>query len=213
MSSDWFLSDYKKYADSVVSWNRLADGGVNDVSLKKRELQRVLVQEEWEEVLAANRKRDKEGFLKELCDLFVVLSYQVFLEYHGAYKHSKNLFIGRPVGTIHFGLQDIGDAIHTNDCRTALKRVIGVMTLLDADVKGALQAICDNNMSKFTPYQVKDEYFYGEEAISIEVNSQGRYRDISWEMTDGMVIFRDGNNKIMKPLNYKQVSLKEFING
>jgi NTP pyrophosphatase (non-canonical NTP hydrolase) len=79
----------------------------------------------------------------------------------------------------------------------------GMLERLGFDVKGAWNAVNENNMSKFTKCFVDAKYsqhFYEETTpVKIEYNEQ---HDV-W-------ILRDNNGKIRKPLSYRPVDVSKF---
>lgn len=75
---------------------------------------------------------------------------------------------------------------------------------LNYDVDGALLAVADCNLSKFT----KDE----EQAVqsSEYYNDKGITVDVEYNKDYDAYVLKDENNKVRKPLKFKKVNLEEF---
>lgn len=213
--SSWFLPNYKQYADSVVTFNTVID----TVSFKEKKdkvaLQQKLIEEEYDELIEAYALKDKGDFLKELCDLFVVSSYMLYLINTDWYKDEAAFCADNGFGSppFHTPLSFLGDMIIVKDWRTVVKIVVGLLTSLDADVRKALQLVNQNNIDKFMLYEEDEDEVYNHMANAIEQSSDGRYTNVGWVLSNDYVVFTDSNGKVMKPIGYKKVNLKGCLKG
>jgi len=81
------------------------------------------------------------------------------------------------------------------------------MEALGYDVFGALNEVCDNNLSKFTKELIVAQYtqrHYEEELdtyCTIVYNEEHKLYGVR----------RDGDMKLMKPINYKPVNIEKYV--
>lgn len=212
-SKDWLLLDYTEYARQVVAFNNINEVVTTENIKTKINFQKVLIAEEFRELVEAYEERDKTNFLKELCDLFVVTSYMQYLE-HGECIYEGSAFInnGGRVGTISSTFASLSDWIYLEDYLMVLKTVIGLLNKLDVDDQKALSLVNENNFSKYPIYSQLCEGEYDAEVKEIELRGSGRYLGVNWCVSNCRVIFRDCFGKVMKPIGYKSVDVSICIN-
>lgn len=205
----WFLKDYKQYAEEVARWNMIANNGQMNRSYEALKIQERLIEEEFNELVNEYGK-EKIDFLKELCDLFVVSSYMMFLKDEvDDITFINDTKYGSP--SISGALGTLSDLILMRDWYGVVKCCVGLLTTIDADTKKALSLVNQNNFSKFVHYDEESEVIYDHIIKEIESKSEGRYTDITWAKVGDYVVFKDGKGKIMKPTNYKSVNLEGCI--
>lgn len=205
----WFLKDYKQYAEEVARWNMIANGGSLNRSYEALMIQERLIEEEFNELVSEYGK-EKIDFLKELCDLFVVSSYMMYIKDEvDDITFINDTKYGSP--SISGALGMLSDLILMKDWYGVVKCCVGLLTTIDADTKKALSLVNQNNFSKFLRYDELDVHIYDNVAHDIEANANGRYTNIIWSKVGNYVIFKDSTGKIMKPTNYKSVNLEGCI--
>jgi len=207
----WFSPDYIEQARAIKKWNMIANGGKMDYSLKALELQADLVQEEGKEVFEAYAAKNLKGFVKELCDLFVVTSYMTHIEH--AFKEEPVKESDLFVLTLQEGdrlpsrmLSNLSEALEERWGAAILNNVIGLLSALDISGEAVLNNVIKNNYSKFTPLRVGEgSLLYDEMSQEIQDRSNGRYLDVTWELVEDYVIYKDSKGKILKPIGYKEL--------
>ncbi len=183
-----YESDLEPYKKSVEFFNKLA-GKAYDPESQLR-----LCREEAEEILEAYNEEDKAAFLKEVCDLFVVSC--VGMDLPSPLMNSLDTVVNSL-------------ALPLNQ-QESLEIAVDILNVIDADIKGALTDVCSSNMSKFSPYDPKSLDAY--DAHCHTLMESGRYTGVNWELREGLVIWKDDNNKILKGLNYREADVSRFVN-
>lgn len=198
---DDFLNCYHR----VIKWNLTANNGKCNYSENSIKQQYILVKEEAEELLKAIKEKNAIDFLDAWCDLFVVLSYYVHLTQNSGVIRFVSF---KGIISINEIVEDIlscPDLFALNDVCTALHTYKG-------DGYHALLEVLDSNDSKFPSVKnYRDEKELEKECAEIELKSKGRYKNVTYTIYNGLVIFKDSNNKIMKPSSYREPNLLPYI--
>lgn len=210
----WFIdktSDqkfFKNAALDVIRWNWTANQGNHEFTPERCEAQWNLVEEEFKELKEAFEKKDKAEFLKEMCDLFVVLSYYCYLSTSGDEDGLSPLLETEFVENVDRGLDQIEEAFKRGYILIGFDYVCNMISVLHADWREALTSVLVNNWCKYLTVPLLDALSITPEqmAAAIETNSGGRYKNVVPVVFGGCVIFRDGNGKMMKPTTYQPVS-------
>jgi len=209
----WFSPNFTEQAQKIKDWNIIANSGKMNISMQALELQGDLVQEEGKEVFAAYSEKDLEGFVKELCDLFVVTSYMTYLEY--AFKDDVvkeddlfTLTLQEGDRTPSKMLSNLSEALENNWGAAILNNTIGLLAALEGDGKSNLDKVIDNNYSKFVKIKNNEgAAIYDLTCVQLEAASKGRYINIKWEIVGDYIVYKDSKGKILKPLNFKELVL------
>lgn len=218
-----YTKEYSKYFNTleynfsdlmerVAKWNSLPNKGKHDRSLASINNQKRLVWEEAEELLTALKENNEVEMLDAWCDLFVVLSYFVFLNLPtdeinpDMLKDLNSLPTDKPLDNFIKELAAYSDV-------QALRDVCSAISLYKGEGYNALLEVLDSNDSKYPSiYEYPSSIYIESESKRIEQDSKGRYTGVSGSYYDGKVCFKDSNNKIMKPKEFKKPNLLPFIN-
>lgn len=197
------MINFQYYVDQIIEWNNIAGSQATE------EQQRALVIEEARELVEAFESGDPAATLKEATDLLVVSCY---FDNITNYPSNYRLYT---IAEIPFSILQIKRRLEK-----PLEGVIGIsyyatsiLASINADVEGAMQAVIDSNMSKFPVGSSKEKQQHLAEAKRIEENSDGRYKGVKHSYNNGRVIYRDENNKIMKPDTYTAPNIGRFVYG
>lgn len=113
--------------------------------------------------------------------------------------------------------------VEDNDTRIvghSISNIIAI-AIVDAeeagyDLYGALMEVNRSNMSKvvsYNGYSTMHTHAWKEEAKRIEVESEGRYKDVTYSFVGAhQIVFRDSANKVLKPSLYKEPILTPYMN-
>lgn len=236
---DSFLRDdnFVPYAKQVAEWNFIANSKKIVNGIKVREFQWGLIEEEAEEIFAAVKESDKKQTLAEVCDLFVVSTYGLFLHLH---ENNRGCTLDEviskmaetcsvPKGRGRTSLYSLDENIFSKQQYEVVKWAINALEQFGGNSTGALQAIIDANYTKF-PFATDliaayDQHGlpYGDdickqECARIEEEFKGRYKGVQCEHVllnendlVGRLIFRDDQGKILKPLTFKKADISPFV--
>lgn len=213
--SNWFLPNYIEQAKNTLLFNEIARDGLITSNHVTRSLQEDLIKEEFDEVCEAFTSQNKENFLKELCDLFVVSSFMIYLIDKELFEQGDCFVFDRKCGAppINMALSILSDLVLLQDWQGIVKTTIGLLSVVDADSIRAMKVVTANNLSKFLRYDSSLMLKYDEMARTIELNSNGRYSNVMWSKYRDWVVFKDFRGKIMKPISFQSVDLSPFIKG
>jgi hypothetical protein len=201
MSTDWFLkkSKFNRYAEAVVLFNEIARKEPPTLSQ-----QRALGVEEFTETYKAWEERDKVEYLDGLIDSFVVSSYFHYMQSGSTdveqFKGDPTVYMGEVLDNVKYNF-DMWKLLHVS---------MLLLQSIDVDYEGAIQEVLYSNMSKFTLYHSSDEGAYDRERDWIMENTE--YVGVTWEVNKDYVVFKDENNKVMKPSYYVAPVLEPYIN-
>lgn len=220
----------------VVAWNATARSGEHDFSEQAKANQFKLVKEECEELFDAAKANDRVEMLDAICDIFVVASYAVFLESKGSRGYDSLLsrlsFREPQKSDNHLSLLELDDYLYNQKSVNYIYQwAVKALCVFDANTMGGLLEVLSSNDSKFPRLTElvdaqREEMYLGKDGSDpIEIESQrlneehkGRYEGITGNQIntnsselDGRVVFRDSNNKIMKPLTFRPAALLKFV--
>ena len=213
-SHKWFNPNYVEQAQAVKRWNMIANGGEMRCGLDALELQANLITEEGKEVFAALATKSINDFAKELCDLFVVTSYMIYIESVFLEKGERgvnedavfSLDLQEGDRTPFRMLENLSEAVEQVWCAAILNNVIGLLTALDVDGKAILNSVIKNNFSKFSPVRVDEGVVvFDARCEELEEASEGRYKGVTWQLVEGYIIYRSSTGKILKPIGFKEL--------
>lgn len=188
----------KELREQVVEFNQIAGKEYN------KEFQTKLCLEEAKELIEAFKKQDKVNFLKELADCFVVCSYNPW------YTPALKMFSGSLTFTL-FELEDFLNEKYEGTIENDLAMcVTDIVKKIDADWKGAFQEVLNSNMSKYSDYNMAMEPEYTAHCKKLEEG--GRYSGVTWFISGNKVVWRDGNGKILKGMDYREADVSPYIN-
>lgn len=215
MQSNWLLKDSYDYREGVarfyervIEFNKVAGNDYTDPKINK--LYKGLVQEEFKELLQAYKDGDPVEYCKELADCFVVTSYYMLCEdshYIKDLGHAEYVCTG-PVDTTDPW------KFYDNDPFLYLMQLEKLGNALDVDFVGVLHAVMDSNFSKFISVHEAVTGYGGDLAPlckKLEENSKGRYTGVTSQESNGYIVFRSDQGKIMKPPCYFEADIKKFI--
>lgn len=229
--------DFYEQAVRVVKWNEMARGKEHDYSNKAKENQFKLIREECEELFTAAKENDRIEMLDAICDMFVVSSYGVFLSQNAVMGYDTALrrmsFREPQKADSSLSLLELEAYLYTDKNVSAIYQwSVKALCVFDANTRGGLLEVLDSNDSKF-PRLV--DLIDAQRAAGIVVDGSkdpikveaerlnkehdGRYWGIYGTQIgvgenselDGRVVFRDINNKIMKPLTFRPANLSSFV--
>lgn len=183
------MLDHNKCQDVVVEWNRIANGGTNDVSEQALILQRKWCEEEWNEFIEATHSGNVKSILKEYSDCIVVFSYHNYLMKELGVED----FINEAVNALFVCLLDMPDYTFVGKG--------------DEIFNNAFNAVMESNYSKFPLIEEIDSP--EQECKDIEERSNGRYTGVTFKTVEDnegnkRYVFKDSNGKIVKPKTYKE---------
>jgi len=206
----WFTRElnFVKYAQAVADWNSVAYGSHD----KPLDDQWALVEEEGKEVLEAFGAKDKAEFLKEMLDMFVVISYYRFLAYKEVSydRETMGLYHNLQLFSVKDLVEFLVNSIKVGDSIDALTATFAILSKLDADVEGAIKEVLRSNNSKFAPYQAREEDSYDQQCKELEGE---RYKNVTWSLNGDKVVFKAGSGKVLKsPSTYSPANVGKFIN-
>lgn len=199
--------DFAYFAQQVVKFNTIA-GKERDP-----EFQLKLCEEEAQEVVNAYDKQDKAGFLKEVCDLFVVASYGVE-DGDTEECYFVDQWAITDVATLAPYVNSLDNMYKStcpeDDLLSFLYTATDMLQIVDADWQGAMREVCRSNMSKFSEYHPKciEEY----DAHCNTLMADGRYTGVTWDLKDGFVIWKADTGKILKGYDYSEADVSGFVN-
>lgn len=203
----WFMPNYRCYADRVVKWNEITGREVHP------EMQWGWVLEEYDELTEAYNARNKVSFLKELCDLFVVTSYYIYLTNVDVYTNEDLFKAGATYnnGSLDSSIQLLSDMIVLGDSVGIISIVVNILNKLDAEVESALSEVNSSNFSKFEVFIPGCEEEYDNSAYAIEHGSKGRYTGVTWKLSNNYVIYVSGEGKILKGPDYIEANVSKYV--
>lgn len=210
--------DLYKYARDVVEWNWYKGGDkeewCDERLAEALEGQGILIQAEFNELLgsiSADPDMEKE-FIAEACDVFVTMTYYFYLKHGYTYKCT-------PVeGNIVQLVTELDAFITAEEYDEGIDLIWDLLYSLEGS-KEIMEAKLKSNWTKIP----KSSEFFNtvgfidpvvsleNEAKRIEKEFKGRYSGVRGEVAvgrDSRVIFKDSNNKVLKPITYKD--WKEF---
>lgn len=182
------MLDYNKCQNVVVEWNRIANGGINDVSEQALIFQRKLCEEEWKEFTEATYSSDVDSILKEYSDCIVVFSYHSYLM-----KELKvEGFIDAAINALYYCLTETQTYSFSEEADEIFSNVFDL--------------VMESNYSKFPMITEIDSP--DQECKDIEERSNGRYTGVTFKTVEDnegnkRYVFKDSNGKIVKPKTYK----------
>lgn len=208
---------WQKFVEQVIRWNYLAGNKSHDHGDEKYENQLRLVREEFKEVLKEIELKDISALKSELIDLVVVSSYAMFLQ--GCETFSMNPFYGRSISTV------APMVLYQTHPREAYQFAIATLNQL-GDFEFIAQDVLANNDKKIP--LVKD---FVDEAVAtfwqldkydpnpcscpiskairyqiLAIEADGRYTGVNATIIDfednQYIVFKDSNDKVMKPVTF-----------
>lgn len=224
---DYTFDDAQK---RIIEWNLVARGGEHDLSDAALELQWKLVLEEMAELRYAYQQDNIVDFIGEMCDVFVVLLYYIFLnDARGNSVFFPDLFDPEFPPNLEFAevleniTQHSGDESALADAVFRMVSWVELTSLLNVDIAKALDLVMDSNFSKFHKIgcRIMDDSDYDVAAHhlakTVEKSYDGKYNDVVGIIVKGVeddyVVFRadNGKGKILKPLSYNKHDLSCLI--
>lgn len=211
----YILLDFINPMQEVIAWNKIARNGKEERTIETLTLQSQLVDEEAEELLKAISENDEIEFLDAWCDLFVVLSYYVYLK-EITPLDLENLFKKYETTYLSYCYNDTLEdlVLDIKEYKDEESLIYVCRALLDYKGKGfeALLEVLKSNNSKFPLVKNYPQSSHQvEECKRIEVNSKGRYKNVSCKVINNRICFFDSNNKIMKPSTFVEPNLIPYI--
>ena len=198
--------DFQKHFEAVVAWNAVS-GKLEDE--KAIENQPALIEEEYRELVEATTYAE---MIDACVDIFVTAA----MEFYNKFGEYNNEF--RPdIVTIASGVDLIGTAIDMEEHWRVYPLIESILRMCKFDVDGALEEVNKSNWSKFANVKDfdNDEVYMYKECERIE--SLGRYKDVYFEVVEHegeqLVVFKDGNEKILKPFSFVEADFEQFVNA
>lgn len=198
----WFQESlfYQDAVNQVTQFNKIAGKTPANVSV---DYAMGLVHEEVKETVEAYETKDKVAFLGEVCDMFVVSSFALLIKDISIDNLEKG-------GWNCYELEDIDKMINTPFASDVLAYSVNVLNTCDADGKGALQAVLDANMSKFSKYKKSKHKSYDEHCNTLADGV--RYKNVIWERVEDYVVWKCADtSKILKGPEFKKADLTKYV--
>lgn len=202
---------FSNFAKEIARWNYIARG-LPDRSESSLFNQLKLVKEEIKELERAFDVKDKVEFLKEICDLFVVLSFYCYLSNTNEEEATTiELMEDEVVYDVQTFIDKIKTSVKHGCMQLALDYTCSLFVRLDANWRLALKAVVNNNYEKFvTDIDISDDELL-KKAFE---QHKGRYTGIHIQTreVDGKYyrILFDDNNKVLKPFTYNSIKDEQF---
>lgn len=202
-------------AERVKRWNILAGRNPSEPTHEDIVNQWNLVVEEGKETIKGFYEKDIVELMDGVCDVFVVGSYHVGLVANEMGIQLPDLVIteGYVQDSLEGVIGDLDRFIKAEDQRDIAKLidiVMGLAALVNGNMEGALEAVLDNNDSKF----IKNDKDTALEAMDYHTEVKGVECYIDEVPFDGdtyYIIKRKSDNKVLKPHTFVNVDLIPFV--
>jgi len=119
-------------------------------------------------------------------------------------------------------VNEISEGLDNSNLEEVLDGVVDVLYVaigmlikleeLGIDTEVALQRIGENNLSKFPEYskEISDKTFEQYKLQGVTIKADARF---TADYPNGVMVFKDDNNKIRKPASFKSVTLTDLVEG
>lgn len=202
LTTEQKINKLKCSLSSVIDFNRLAgnvsqSGTYSDARLQ---LQQNLNEEELAEVLDSCTQ---EEYLFELCDLFVVSSFWVYMKCNNDLTVLHNIIEDEAQGiSTSFGLALIENAISEGSPTGVFHSVLAHGREFGSYFFSALDEVLECNMSKYPQVGEVDPV-----AECDRLNAEGRYTGVTYRITEcGRYVFTADSGKVVKPSTSRKPS-------
>jgi len=200
------------FYQDVIAWNSFAGNEIQNSD--KKELYIDLVDEESQEIIDSIKAKDPIEFIDGLCDTLVVGFFLLALKKEDKLENFKSTLNKLDIQKINISIENLSklkeDGILLN-IEEIIKIVETICYSLDFDTVSACEEVMISNWSKFPLIEFVDP----EKEIAY-IESQKKYTDISYSIKTDLYgkrryIFKNGNNKVVKPSTFKDPRLAMFV--
>lgn len=200
-------TDFYKYVEEVIHWNKVSQAGKEDFSAKKISDQKNFVLEEINELGEAIIAKDKEEVVDALADIVVTAGYWLYLKEPSLIKNSCKL-MNFSLGSNHYNRIKYG--FDDDDPWEVMQGVMSLFYQLDCKVDKVMREVLSANWTKFP----KEDWYIGKyhcdnvdefiDVVCNGINKGGRYSGVRCTKYDSRLIFHSDTNKIVKPPSFRE---------
>jgi len=212
---------WEAFSQSVIDWNYQANSQEHDFSEEKYNKQCGFIREEFKEVTDAIEAGNERETIKELVDLVVVSSYAMFLRGHMDYDFKPNPFFKKDMSRLYF--ENIVYSYPINVYNWAISKLMkigGFEKIADGILEANWSKLpekeewikaCVNAYAFLDEFDGNPQLCPTQDALLCEaedLEADGRYTGVHMEEFEYKgkthIVLKDSNNKILKPITFKE---------